>query len=290
MAILVDKNTRVIVQGITGYQGEFHTKLMLEYGTKIVAGVTPGKGGLLVHGIPVYDTIEEALIEKEANASICFVPAPYAKSAILEAIDAGLNIITVITERIPIHDSMEVVKYAKDRGTVLIGPNTAGVISPIECKLGIMPSHIFQRGKVGIISRSGTLTYEIASTLTRKGLGQSTCVGIGGDLITGLNFIEVLQMFEMDEETEAMVIIGEIGGSSEEEAAEYIKDHIKKPVVAYIAGRTAPSGKRMGHAGAIVSGRTGTAETKIKALNSVGVAIAERPVETGDLITKMLAS
>jgi len=290
MAILVNKNTKVIVQGITGYQGEFHTGLMLEYGTKIVAGVTPGKGGLQVHGVPVYDTIEEAIAEKEANASICFVPARFAKSAIMEAIDANLNPITVITEWLPIHDAMEAVKYARERGISIVGPNTPGVITVGECKLGIMPAHVFERGKVGIISRSGTLTYEIASSITRKGLGQTTCVGIGGDPITGLDFIDVLKMFETDDETEAITIIGEIGGNLEEKSAAYIKSarEVKKPVVAYIAGRTAPSGKRMGHAGAMISGRAGTAETKIKAYKSAGAAVAERPAEVAEMIAKML--
>ncbi len=288
MAILVNENTKAIVQGITGFQGQFHTQRMLEYGTKIVAGVTPGKGGEVVHGVPVYDTIAEVLEQHEANASICFVPGAFAKGALLEALDHNLNPISMITEHIPVHDTMTVVKAARDQSINIVGPNTPGVISPGKCKLGIMPSHVFKEGVIGLISRSGTLTYEIAANITEAGLGQSTCIGLGGDPITGLNFIDLLELFENDNETKAIVLIGEIGGRSEEDAAEYIKKSVSKPVVAYIAGRTAPPGKRMGHAGAIISGGMGTAESKISALNDAGVTVAEFPHETSTLIKEML--
>jgi len=288
MAILVNKKTKAIVQGITGTQGSFHTKLMLEYGTKIVAGVTPGKGGQEVHGIPVYDTVKEALCEHDANASIIFVPAPFAKDAVLEGIKAGLELIVVITEHIPIKDSIQMLEVAKRNNVNIVGPNTPGVITPNECKLGIMPGHIFKRGEIGIISRSGTLTYEIASNLTKAGFGQSTCLGIGGDPVIGINFIDALQMFANDNETKAVVLIGEIGGDAEEKAAEYIKGEFNKPVAAFIAGRTAPPGKRMGHAGAIISGRTGTAESKIKALKKAGVYVVEKPKEISEKLKEIL--
>ena len=288
MAILVNKKTKAIVQGITGTQGSFHTKLMLEYGTKIVAGVTPGKGGQEVHGIPVYDTVKEALCEHDANASIIFVPAPFAKDAVLEGIKAGLELIVVITEHIPIKDSIQMLEVAKRNNVNIVGPNTPGVITPNECKLGIMPGHIFKRGEIGIISRSGTLTYEIASNLTKAGFGQSTCLGIGGDPVIGINFIDALQMFANDNETKAVVLIGEIGGDAEEKAAKYIKGEFNKPVAAFIAGRTAPPGKRMGHAGAIISGRTGTAESKIKALKKAGVYVVEKPKEISEKLKEIL--
>ncbi|MEM1540083.1 MAG: succinate--CoA ligase subunit alpha [Candidatus Bathyarchaeia archaeon] len=289
MGIIVGEETRAIVQGITGTQGSFHTKLMLEYGTKIVAGVTPGKGGATVHGVPVYDTVEEALKEHEANASIIFVPAPFAADAAMEALENGIKTVVIITEHIPIKDAINVMAYARQVGATIIGPNTPGIITPGECKLGIMPAHIFKPGKVGMISRSGTLTYEIAAGLTKKGLGQSTCIGLGGDPIVGLNFIDVLKLFEKDSQTEAVAIIGEIGGNLEEITAEYIaKEKYPKPVVAFIAGRTAPPGKRMGHAGAIIMGKTGTAESKIEAFRKANVEVAEKPSDVAILLEKRL--
>ncbi|MGQ4915010.1 MAG: succinate--CoA ligase subunit alpha [Candidatus Asgardarchaeia archaeon] len=288
MTILIDKNTKVIVQGVTGHQGKFHSKRMLEYGTKIVAGVTPGKGGQVVHDkIPVYETVKEAKDATDANASIIFVPARFATDSVFEAINAGLSLVVVITEHIPIHDALKFVNYAKANRTVIIGPNTPGIISPGESLLGIMPPHIFKRGSIGIVSRSGTLTYEIASALSRNGFGQSTCVGIGGDPVTGADFIEILQYFNDDKDTKAVVLIGEIGGDAEERAAEYIKEYFSKPVVAFIAGRTAPPGKRMGHAGAIISGKSGTAETKINALKQAGVEIANLPSEVPELLREL---
>jgi succinyl-CoA synthetase alpha subunit len=289
LAVLVNKNTFAIVQGITGSQGRFHTRLMLDYGTKIVAGVTPGKGGTQIHEIPVYDTVEEAIINHSANASIIFVPAPFAADAALEALENGVKTIVVITEHIPIKDAVNVMTCAKQVNATVIGPNTPGIITPQECKLGIMPAHIFKPGSVGMVSRSGTLTYEIAVGLTRSGLGQSTCFGLGGDPITGLNFVDMLKMFEKDAKTKAVVLIGEIGGNLEELAAEYVtKEEYSKPVVAFIAGRSAPSGKRMGHAGAIVMGKAGTAENKIEALKNAGVDVAEKPSDVAKLLTRKL--
>jgi len=289
MPILVGRDTRVLVQGITGTQGMFHTKLMLEYGTKIVAGVTPGKGGTNVHGVPVYDTVSEAVDTLRIDASIVFVPAPFAKDAVLEEVDSGLNPIVVITEGIPVRDTMEFLATAREKKTVLIGPNTPGIITAGECKLGIMPAHVFSKGKVGLVSRSGTLTYEIAAGLTKYGLGETTCVGIGGDPVVGLTFIDLLEMFKSDEDTKAVALIGEIGGNAEEQAAEYIKRiSYPKPVATYIAGRTAPPGKRMGHAGAIISGRSGTAESKIKALQDAGVHVAERPTDVARLLANLV--
>lgn len=289
LGIIIGKDTRTIVQGITGTQGSFHTKLMLEYGTKIVAGVTPGKGGAQIHGIPVYDTFEEAQENHSANASIIFVPAPFAAEAALEALENGIKTITVITEHIPIKDAINVMACAKQANATIIGPNTPGIITPGESKLGIMPSYIFETGKIGMVSRSGTLTYEIAANLTRRHLGQSTCLGLGGDPITGLNFINALKMFEEDRQTEAVVLIGEIGGNLEELTAEYIaKEKYPKPVVAFTAGRTAPPGKRMGHAGAIIMGNTGTAESKIKAFKNAGVKVAEKPSDVAELLTKLV--
>ena len=289
MAILVGSGTRAIVQGITGRQGSFHTKLMLDYGTNIVAGVTPGKGGQSVWGVPVYDTVREALAEHDANASIIFVPARFARDAVIEAVEAGLELVVVITEHIPVRDTMEFLALARREGATIIGPNTPGIITPGECKLGVMPGHVFERGRVGMVSRSGTLTYEIAAQLTRAGLGQSTCLGIGGDPVVGLTFTEVLDMFERDDETEAVVLIGEIGGNLEELAAQYIaKTGYPKPVVAFIAGRTAPPGKRMGHAGAIIMGRAGTAQSKIEALERAGVRVARTPMEVAKLVAEEL--
>lgn len=289
MAILVGKNTRAVVQGITGSQGVFHTKLMMEYGTKIVAGVTPGKGGTSVHGIPVYDTVSEATEVHKATASIIFVPAPGAKEAAFEAIDAGLNPVIMITEGIPVRDTMEIVAVTREKKTSLIGPNTPGIITAGECKLGIMPGQVFGKGDVGLMSRSGTLTYEIAAGLTKSGVGETTCVGIGGDPIVGLTFIELLEIFREDKDTKAVALIGEIGGNAEEQAAEYIKKtSYPKPVAAYIAGRTAPPGKRMGHAGAIILGKTGTADSKIEALRSAGVSVAEKPTDVARLLANLI--
>ena len=289
MAILVDKGTRAIVQGITGSQGSFHTKLMLDYGTKIVAGVTPGKGGTQVHGIPVYDVVAEAVKKHGADASIIFVPAPFAADAALEAMDSGLRTIVIITEHIPVKDAIYVMACAKQHGATVIGPNTPGIITPGECKLGVMPAHVFKPGVVGIVSRSGTLTYEIAAGISAKGLGQSTCVGLGGDPVVGLSFVEVLRMFEVDEHSEAVALIGEIGGNLEELVAEFVsREGYSKPVVAFVAGRTAPPGKRMGHAGAIVMGGAGTAQSKIEAFREAGVAVAEKPGDVARLLAERL--
>ncbi len=285
MAILVGQDTKAIVQGITGSQGSFHTKLMLEYGSKIVAGVTPGKGGQNLHGLPVYDTISDASANHDFNSTVVFVPAPAALDAALEAIDADLNPLVLITEGIPVRDSMILLSEAKRKRIHVIGPNTPGIISPTECKLGIMPGSSFRRGGVGLISRSGTLTYEIADQLTKANLGQSTCVGLGGDPLVGMSFVEVLETFSRDQQTKAVVIIGEIGGDAEEQAAEYIeKTNYSKPVTAYVAGKTAPPGKRMGHAGAIIMGRAGTAEAKIESLQSAGVSVAATPGEVVNLV------
>ena len=291
MTLLVGKQTRAIVQGITGNQGSFHTRLMREYGTQIVAGVTPGKGGASAQGVAVYDTVAAALERIDANASIIFVPAPFAKEAGMEAIDAGLNPVVIITEMIPARDSMVLMAYAKEHGATIIGPNTPGVITPGEAKLGIMPGDVFSPGGVGVASRSGTLTYEIASYLTRAGIGQSTCLGIGGDPITGLNFVDVLKMFRDDKSTDAVVLIGEIGGSAEEDAADFIEDtKYAKPVAAYVAGRAAPPGKRMGHAGAIITGTEGTADAKMKRFREVGVRVAEVPSELPRLLQQQKAA
>ncbi|MCW3985198.1 MAG: succinate--CoA ligase subunit alpha [Candidatus Bathyarchaeota archaeon] len=285
MGIIVGKDTRAVVQGITGTQGSFHTRLMLDYGTKIVAGVTPGKGGVKVLGVPVYDTVKEAVLRHDANASIIFVPAPFAAEAALEAMDANIKAVIIITEHIPIRDSIQIMAYAKQQGVTVIGPNTPGVITPGECKLGIMPAHIFKHGVVGIASRSGTLTYEIAAELTKHSLGQSTCFGLGGDPIVGLSFVDALKMFEGDRQTKAVVLIGEIGGNAEEQAAEYVATmKYPKRVVAFVAGRTAPSGKRMGHAGAIVMGKAGTAAGKIEAFRAAGVKVAARPSDIAEFL------
>ena len=281
--IILDENTKCVVQGITGKQGSFHAQEMLKYNTKILAGTSPGKGGQKLGEISVYDSIKETKTELDINASIIFVPAPYAMDAAFEAI-SQLDIVVIITEHIPIHDSMKIVEYARQNDTIVIGPNTPGIITPGIGKLGIMPTHIFTEGNIGIVSRSGTLTYEVAQQITRAGMGQSTCLGIGGDPIVGMDFADVLQMFEDDNDTEAMVMIGEIGGNAEEKAAEYIAERIQKPVIAYIAGVTAPPGKRMGHAGAIIEGESGTAKSKIKALETAGVDVASRPSEIAGFI------
>lgn len=290
MAILVDEGTRVLVQGVTGRQGAFHTRAMLKYGTKVLAGVTPGKGGQRVEGVPVYDSVAEAVENHpEINTSLVMVPAPYAGDAVLEALDSGLKLVVVITEHVPVHDAMKFITYAHLRNSHIVGPNCPGVITPEAAKVGIMPGHIFKRGKVGIVSRSGTLTYEIAYQITVNGLGQSTCVGIGGDPVVGLNFIDVLEMFRRDDETEAVVLIGEIGGDLEERAADYIvKTRYPKPVVGYIAGRTAPPEKRMGHAGAIISLGAGDPVTKIKALTEAGVPVASTPKEVAAELVRLL--
>jgi len=287
MAVLVGSDTKVIVQNITGSQGTFHTKLMLAYGTKVVGGTAPGKGGVQVEGIPVFDTVNEAVSKTGANSSIIFVPAPFARDATLEAISHGLNPIVLITEGIPIRDSMDIMARAKEKGCVIVGPNTPGIITPGKCKLGIMPAHVFMKGEVGLASRSGTLTYEIAASLSRAGLGQSTCLGLGGDPIVGLSFVDILKMFRNDSQTKSVALVGEIGGNAEELAAQHIKDtKYPKPVAAYVAGRAAPPGKRMGHAGAIIMGRTGTAESKLEALKAAGVRVALKPGEIAKLLAK----
>jgi succinyl-CoA synthetase alpha subunit len=288
MAILVDKNTKVIVCGMTGREGGFHTKQMIEYGTQVVAGVTPGKGGTEHLGKPVFDTVAEAVQATDANAALIFVPAPFAADSVLECEAAGLPFVTLITEGIPVQDMVRVVNRLKANGTTrLLGGNCAGIITPGECKMGIMPGHIFMPGNVGMVSRSGTLTYEIVWEMTRAGIGQTTCVGIGGDPLPGTRFIEVLEMFEADPKTEAVVMVGEIGGSDEETAAEYISQ-MTKPVVGFISGRTAPPGKRMGHAGAIVSGNTGTAQSKVDALLRNGAKVADRTSDVPTLLREVL--
>ena len=290
MSILVDKNTRVICQGITGKAGEFHSKNCLEYGTKMVAGVTPGRGGQSVLGLPVYDTVVEAVQKDGAEATMIFVPAPFTADAILEAADAGIRLIIAITEGVPVLDMARV--YARLKADYpnsrLVGPNCPGVITAGECKIGIMPGYIHKRGKVGVMSRSGTLTYEAVWQLTGLGLGQTTCVGLGGDPIVGTSFIDTLAMFQEDPETEAIIMMGEIGGTAEEEAAAFVKANVTKPVAAFIAGRTAPPGKRMGHAGAIISGGKGTAAEKVAALQDAGIEVAESPADMGEAVVRAI--
>lgn len=288
MAILVDENTKVLVQGITGRDGSFHTRLMLDYGTKVVAGVTPGKGGQEVHGVRVYNTVKEAVEETGAKTSIIFVPPKFAVDAIFEAAEAGIKLIVTITEGIPALEESKVFDFLKKVGARMIGPNCPGIISPGKCKVGILPAHIFKEGDIGIVSRSGTLTYEIVYNITKSGFGQSTCIGIGGDAIIGTNFIDVLSLFEKDPQTRGVVLIGEIGGTDEQEAAEFIRDHMTKPVVAFIAGLTAPPGKRMGHAGAIISGSEGTAKEKIEKFKECGVPVASIPSEIPALLKQVL--
>ncbi|WDI44691.1 succinate--CoA ligase subunit alpha [Bremerella sp. P1] len=288
MSILVNKDTKVICQGITGKVGEFHTKGCKEYGTKMVGGVTPGKGGQTVEGLPVWDTVEEAVQETGANATMIFVPPPFTADAILEAVDAGIEVICAITEGVPVLDMVPVYETVKKSKSVLVGPNCPGVITPEECKIGIMPGYIHKKGPVGVMSRSGTLTYEAVWQLTNLGLGQSTCVGLGGDPIVGTSFIDLLEMYQNDGDTEAIMMMGEIGGTAEEEAAAYIKENVTKPVAAFIAGRTAPPGKRMGHAGAIISGGKGTADEKFAALRAAGVEIAESPADMGTALKRAI--
>ena len=288
MSILVDEKTRVVVQGITGNEGLFHTRQMVEYGTKVVAGVTPGKGGQRIEGIPVFNTVMEAVKETSANASAIFVPPAFAADAILEAADAGVSIIVCLTEGIPTLDMVTVKKVLKEKGSKLIGPNTPGIISPRKCKIGVMAGYIHKPGKVGIISRSGTLTYEVVDQLTKKGIGQSTCVGIGGDQIIGLNYVDLLDLFEKDPQTKAVIMIGEIGGTAEEEAAQFIEKNVSKPVVAFIAGLTAPPGRRMGHAGAIIAGGKGTAKEKMEVLEKAGVKVVRNPALVGEEIEGIL--
>ena len=289
MAVLVDRDTRVVVQGITGTQGNYHTASMLKYGTKVVAGTSPGKSGEEVNGVSVFDSIAEAVKAEDATASIIFIPAPFAGDAALEAIAAGLNPVVVITEHVPVKDEIRVIHAAKQKGITVIGPNTPGVITPgVKQKVGIMPGHVFSDGKVGLMSRSGTLTYEIAAGMTNAGIGISTAIGLGGDPCVGLTTIEGVELFKEDKNTKALVIVGEIGGDAEERAATYISKEYDLPVVGFIAGRTAPPGKRMGHAGAIISGSSGTAATKIKALNDAGVEVAEKPSDVARLLREVL--
>ncbi len=289
MSILIDEKTKVVVQGLTGSEGTFHSKKMIEYGTKVVAGVTPGKGGIKHEGIPVFNTVEQAVKQTGADTSVIFVPPVFAADAIMEAADSGISLIICISEGIPTLDMINVVTFLNDKDVRLVGPNCPGVITPGKCKIGIMPGFIHSPGKIGVISRSGTLTYEAVDQLTKEGLGQTTCIGLGGDPIIGTRFIDALKLFKDDPETEGVIMIGEIGGSDEETAAEYIKKEFNKPVVSFVAGRTAPPGKRMGHAGAIIAGGKGTAKEKIETLRSCGVIVADSPAEIGAAMKRVLS-
>lgn len=288
MSILVNKDTKVVVQGITGSTAKFHTKQMIEYGTKIVGGVTPGKGGTEVEGVPVFNTLSEAVEATGATVSVIYVPAKFAADAILEAVDAELELVICISEHIPVMDMVKVKRYMEGKKTRLIGPNCPGITTAKECKIGLMPGYIHEKGHVGVVSRSGTLTYEAVYQLSQAGIGQSSAVGIGGDPIKGMDFIDVLKAFNEDEDTYAVIMIGEIGGTAEEEAAAWVKEHMKKPVVGFISGRMAPPGKRMGHAGAIISGGKGTAAEKIRTMNACGIEVAETPAGMGDVLIKVL--
>ncbi|CAN5264344.1 MAG: succinate--CoA ligase subunit alpha [Pyrinomonadaceae bacterium] len=290
MSVLVDKNTRLVVQGITGKEGTFHTKQMVEYGTNVVGGVTPGKGGTTHEGIPVFNTVEAAVKEAGANASVIYVPPPFAADAIIEAADAGVALVVCITEGIPAIDMVKVKRYLQGKPTRLVGPNCPGVISPGKCKIGIMPGHIHKEGRIGVVSRSGTLTYEAVGQLTALGLGQSTAIGIGGDPIVGTTHTDALALFEADPETEGIVMIGEIGGTAEEDAAAYAKDNVTKPIVAFIAGQTAPPGRRMGHAGAIIAGGKGTAAEKMRALEAAGIRVVKSPADIGQAMKDALGA
>lgn len=290
MSVLVDKNTRLVVQGITGKEGTFHTRQMIEYGTNVVGGVTPGKGGTEHEGVPVFNTVADAVKEAGANASVIYVPPPFAADAIMEAADAGIPLVVCITEGIPALDMVKVKEYLADCATRLIGPNCPGVISPGKCKIGIMPGHIHMEGSVGVVSRSGTLTYEAVGQLTALGLGQSTAIGIGGDPVVGTTHTDALALFQADDGTDAIVMIGEIGGTAEEEAAAFAKEHVKKPIVAFIAGQTAPPGRRMGHAGAIIAGGKGTAAEKMKALEEAGIRVVKSPADIGAAVKDALGS
>ncbi|MGA7922859.1 MAG: succinate--CoA ligase subunit alpha [Thermoplasmata archaeon] len=288
MSVLIDRDTRILVQGVTGHQGTVHTRNMRAFGSQVVAGVTPGKQGSTVEGVPVFDSVREAVDATGATASVIFVPAPYAKDAFLESVDAGIRLTVIVTEHIPFHDMLVMYHYGRLRGCRIIGPNCPGIGSPGKSKLGIIPNVVFQPGRVGVISRSGTLTYEIMNSLKEVGLGQSTCIGLGGDPVVGTNFVDALPLFEQDPETDVIVLVGEIGGTAEEEAAEYIHARVKKPVVAYVAGRSAPPGKRMGHAGAIIARGRGTAESKLEALKRAGVTVATLPYEIPELVRAQL--